>query len=125
MNPNLKSHIQYFAGLAIGFALLSAACWVDGAYAAQPSPQEAKQQQQDRMADRYAQAVYNRLESVNASMEPGKLNSLFLDTLANEYDARQPHPKTCEALKAIGGYKIPCQDYYWAFWRAYKAVDQE
>ena len=119
MNPNLKSHIQYFSGLVIGFALLSAACWVDGAYAAQSK--------EDKLADKYAQSISDYVtklaDSMKMPMDPQKTMKATLMFMNREFNAGFPSPLVCKELQKYT--RKPCAEAYMAFWRVYKKVDEE
>lgn len=127
----MKSFIQYWASLALGLALLSLACWVDGAYAMggpfEPLPEQARAiaRQNDRMADRYAQAVYDRVASQHPEEQPQEVTRLFLEALADEYDGGKPNPATCRVLLPKISHYRSCMDYYRPFWHAYRNLEEQ
>lgn len=119
MNPTLKSTLQYFSGLAIGFALLSAACWVDGAYAAQSK--------EDKLADKYVQAttdaVDKYLDEQHIVKDPSTRLKITLEVLRDDYNKGIPSERACQELHRYT--RKPCTEAYMAFWKAYKKVDEE
>lgn len=126
-----KGFFQYLAWLTIGYALLALASWCDDV-AAMSSPYEipkemvrAQQKQDDRMADRYAQAVYDRVASQHPQVQPQELTRLFLAALADEYDNGKPEPATCRVLVPRIGYHRSCADYYRPFWKAYRNLEEQ
>ena len=126
-----KGFFQYLLWLTIGYALLALASWCDDV-AAMSSPYEipaemvrAQQRQEDRMADRYAQAVYDRVASQHPQEQPSELTRLFLQALADEYDGGKSEPATCRVLlPRISRYRS-CADYYRHFWSAYRNLEEQ
>lgn len=126
-----KGFFQYLAWLTIGYVLLALASWCDDTWA-MSSPYEippemvrASQKQEDRMADKYAQAVYDRVASQHPQEQPQELTRLFLQALADEYDGGKPEPATCRVLMPRISYYRSCSEYYKPFWRAYRNLEEQ
>lgn len=126
-----KGFFQYLAWLTIGYVLLALASWCDDV-AAMSSPYEvppemikASQRQEDRMADKYAQAVYDRVALQHPGEKPQEMTRLFLEALADEYDGGRPEPSTCRVLLPKIGHYRSCLEYYRPFWRSYRNLEEQ
>ena len=126
-----KGFFQYLAWLTIGYALLALASWCDDVAAMsspfEPFPDQARAvaRQRDRMADRYAQAVYDRVALQHPQEQPQEVTRLFLEALADEYDGGKPDPATCTILTTRINRNRTCIDYYWPFWRSYRNLEEQ
>mgnify|MGYP001006847468 CR=1 FL=1 len=114
-----KGFFDYLAWLTIGYVLLALASWCDDTWAAQPET--------DKLADKYVQSISDYAtklsDSMKLPMDPQKHMQATLMFMNKEFNAGFPNPLVCKELQKYT--RKPCAEAYMAFWKAYKAVDEE